>query len=214
MTAEPSGWNAYVAAVIRIETPRGVMWVRPAPITRTAGEYPDSEARAIHVLTAHNPGGKIASATANTAAEAKLAAELERRKLTWWPAAGGNPSWTHVEPGAAVIGIDEADAVALGAEFGQDAIFVLTPVNRRVVGCTDNQAVTTGWATEPDTGAAERSLSRLQVPESHIVVYSVLPVAPRVPTSRVSVPGSYWRMLASAPHSAHSAARPRTPISR
>ena len=159
MTAVPSGWNAYVAAVIRIKTPRGVIWVRPAPITRTAGEYPDPEAHAIYVITADNPGGQIASDTANAAAEARLAAELERRGLTWWPAAGGNPSWTHVEPGAAVIGMDDADAVALGAEFGQDAIFVLTPVDRRVVGCTDNRAVTTGWSTEPDTGAAERSLA-------------------------------------------------------
>ena len=59
---------------------------------------------------------------------------------------------THVEPGAAVIGIDEADAIALGAEFGQDAIFVLTPADRRVVGCTDKRVVTTGWSSELDAG--------------------------------------------------------------
>ena len=157
MTAEPSGWTAYVAAVIRIETPRGVVWVRPAPITRTAGEYPDPEARAIYVMTAHNPGGRIAPDTANTAAEARLAAELERRGLTWWPAAGGNPSWTHVEPGAAVIGMDETDALALGAEFGQEAIFVLTPVDRRVVGCAGKRVVATGWSTELDAGTGRRS---------------------------------------------------------
>jgi hypothetical protein len=80
----------------------------------------------------------------------RLAAELERRRLTWWSTAGGDPSWTHVEPGAAVIGVDEADAVALGAEFGQDAIFVLTPGDRRVVGCTDRRVVATGWSIEPN----------------------------------------------------------------
>lgn len=133
------------------------VWVRPTAVTRTTGEYPDPEARVIYVITAHNPGGKIASDTANAAAETRLTAELERRRVTWWPAAGGNPSWTHVEPGAAVIGIDETDAVALGAEFRQDAIFVLTPVDRRVVGCTDNRVVTTGWVTEPDSGAAGQS---------------------------------------------------------
>jgi hypothetical protein len=150
--------------VIRIETHGGVVWVRPAPITRTAGEYPDPEARAIYVMTAHNPGGRIASDTANAAAEGRLAAELERRKLTWWPTAGGNPSWTHVEPGAAVIGMDEADAVVLGAEFGQEAIFVLTPVDRRVVGCADKRVAVTGWSTEPDTGAAGRSLAISRFP--------------------------------------------------
>jgi hypothetical protein len=176
MTAEPTGWNAYVAAVIRIETPRGVVWVRPAPITHTAGEYPDPEARAIYVMTAHNPGGQIAPDTANTAAEAKLAAELERRELTWWSAAGGNSSWTHVEPGAAVIGIDEADALALGVEFGQEAIFVLTPVDRRVVGCTGNQVVRTGWATEPDAGGT-RSLPGSRFRVAHRLLVRATPTA-------------------------------------
>ena len=149
MTAEPSRWDAYVGAVIRIEAPGGVFWVRPAPVTLTTGEYPDPEGRAIYVVTAHNPGGRIASDTANATAEGRLAVELERRGLTWWPGAGGDPSWTHVEPGAAVIGMDEADAVALGAEFGQDAIFVLTPADRRVIGCTDKRVVATGWSSEP-----------------------------------------------------------------
>jgi Protein of unknown function (DUF3293) len=72
------------------------------------GEYPDPAGRAIYVPTAHNPGGQMASAMANASAEARLEAELERRGMMWWPAAGGDPSWTHVEPGAAVIGIEEA----------------------------------------------------------------------------------------------------------
>jgi hypothetical protein len=49
MTAEPSRWDAYVGAVIRIEAPDGVFWVRPAPVTLTTGEYPDPEGRAIYV---------------------------------------------------------------------------------------------------------------------------------------------------------------------
>ena len=155
MTAEPCGWNAYVTAVIWIEAPSGVVWVRPGPVTHTVGKYPDPEACVIYVMTAHNPGGRIASDTANAEAEARLAAELERRAVTWWPAAGGNLSWTHVELGAAVIGMDETDALALGAEFGQDAIFVLTPVDRRVVGCTDKRVAATGWSTEQDAGAGD-----------------------------------------------------------
>ena len=150
MNAEPGRWDAYIGAVMRIEAPSGVVWVRPAPVTCTTGEYPDPAGRVIYVITAHNPGGRIASDAANALAEAQLAAEIGRRGLTWWPAAGGDPSWTHVEPGAAVIGVDEADAVALGAEFGQDAIFVLTPADRRVVGCSDNRVMATGWSIEPD----------------------------------------------------------------
>jgi hypothetical protein len=151
MAAETGGWDAYAAAVIRIEAPSGVIWVRPAPVTRTAGDYPDPEGRAIYVITAHNPGGKMASDTENASAGTRLAEELERRGLKCWPAAGGDPSWTHVEPGAAVIGMDEADAVALGAEFGQDAIFMLTAADRRVIGCADRWVAATGWSVEPDT---------------------------------------------------------------
>jgi hypothetical protein len=77
MTAEPSGWAAYVGAVIRIEAPGGVVW-----------------------------------------------------------------------------------AVAPGAEFGQDAIFVLTPGDRRVVGCTGKRVVTTGWSIEPTLERAQRGLAR------------------------------------------------------
>jgi hypothetical protein len=150
MAEEPSAWSAYVSAMMRIEAPGGVFWVRPAPQASTTGEYPDPEGRPIYVLTAHNPGGRVAPDTANALAEKRLTAELERRGLTWWPAAGGDPSWTHVEPGAAVIDVAEDDVLALGAEFGQDAIFVLTPADRRIVGCTDKQVTVTGWSNEPD----------------------------------------------------------------
>jgi hypothetical protein len=47
-----------------------------------------------------------------------------------------------------VLGIDEAGALALGAEFGQEAIFVLTPADRRAVACAGGRAVATGWASE------------------------------------------------------------------
>ena len=63
---------------------------------------------------------------------------MRRRGLTWWPADGGDATWTHVEAGVALIGIAEADAIALGAEFRQDAIFVFSTANRRIVSCTDD----------------------------------------------------------------------------
>lgn len=150
MTANPDGWSAYIDAVLRIDAPGGVIWVQPAPVSTTSGEYPVPDGRVICVITAHNPGGRVASGAENAKAQARLAAELEERGLTWWPAAGGDPPWTHVEDSAAVIGMDEAEAIALGARFGQDAIFVLTPADRRVVGCTQRRIVATGWSIEPE----------------------------------------------------------------
>jgi hypothetical protein len=148
MTAEPSAWSAYVSAVMRIEAPGGVFWVRPASPASTTGEYPDPEGRPIYVLTAHNPGGQVIPDTENALAEERLVTELDRRGLTWWPAAGGDPSWTHVEPSAAVIDAGESDMLALGAEFDQDAIFILTPADRRIVSCIDQRVTVTGWSSE------------------------------------------------------------------
>ncbi len=160
MTGNSSGWSAYKDAVLRIEAPSGVIWVRPSPISLVSGKYPELQGRAICVITAHNPGGRLTSGADNAAAQAQLVAELEKRGLTWWPAAGGDPSWTHVEDSAAVIGMDEADAIALGAQFGQEAIFVLTPAFRHVIGCANRRISARGWSIEPEadvpaaTGAA------------------------------------------------------------
>jgi hypothetical protein len=64
-----------------------------------------------------------------------------------------------------VIGMDEADAVALGAEFGQEAIFVLTPAARRVVGCTDNRVVTNGMVHRAERWSGATVVIRFNVPE-------------------------------------------------
>jgi hypothetical protein len=102
------------------------------------------------VVTAHNPAGRPASDATNAAAQARLVSDVRQRGLTWWPADGGDATWTHVEASVALIGIAEADAIALGAEFKQDAIFAFSTASRRVVSCTDARVETTGWSCEPD----------------------------------------------------------------
>ena len=154
MAEKPGRWDAYEHAVLRIEAPGGAIWVRRMSVLRTAGEYPDPDGRTIYVITAHNPGGRLAPGAENAAAQARLAAELERRGLTWWPAAGGNPSWKHVEASAAVVGIDAADAIALGTQFGQDAIFALSPRYRQILGCAGRRVTSTGWSIEPEPDVA------------------------------------------------------------
>jgi hypothetical protein len=116
------------------------------------GNYPDAAGRVICVTTAHNPGGRAASDQENAAAQRRLEDELTQRGWTWWPAAGGDASWTHIEASAAVIGAPEAEVAALGAGFGQDAIFVLDQKWRRIVDCVTGRTATTGWTVEADAG--------------------------------------------------------------
>jgi Protein of unknown function (DUF3293) len=147
-------WDAYFQASLRIETLSGAVWVHPAPAGVNEGDYPDAAGRVICVITAHNPGGRAASDQENAAAQRRLEDELAQRGWTWWPAAGGDASWTHVEASSAVIGAPEAEVAALGADFGQDAIFVLDQKWRRIVDCVSGRAATTGWTVEPEAGNA------------------------------------------------------------
>jgi hypothetical protein len=149
-------WSAYAAAVVRLETPDGVVWVNPAPVTQTRSNYPDPDGRVICVVTAHNPQGQTVSEKQNAKAERRLERELKRRGWTWWPAAGGDPAWKHVETSAAVVGVEESEVAALGAEFGQEAIFVLTPASRRVLSCVGNRELSTGWYADWEASATVR----------------------------------------------------------
>lgn len=153
MAGNPDKWSAYVGAVLRIEAPSGVVWMGSAPDACTKGAYPDPHGRVICVITAHNPGGQVVSAQENAGRQERLERELERRGWTWWRAAGGDPSWEHVEASAAVVGVAESEVVALGAEFGQDAIFVLSPAGRRIVGCLSSGDVSTGWSVTDERPA-------------------------------------------------------------
>jgi hypothetical protein len=138
-------WDAYLSAEIRIDLPAGAIRVFPAPAMQASGRFPDPAGQPVAVLTAHNPGGVVAGPAANARAQALLEGELASRGRAWWPAAGADPSWSHVEDGVAVPGISEAEALELGARFGQEAIFVLTPGSRRVIECATGRRSVTGW---------------------------------------------------------------------
>lgn len=145
-------WDAYLSAEIRIDLPHGAIRVFPAPAMQASGQFPDPAGRPVTVLTAHNPGGVVAAPAANARAQALLESELASRGRAWWPAAGADPSWSHVEDGVAIPGISEAEALELGAAFGQEAVFVLTPASRRLIDCVTGRRSVTGWVivTEAD----------------------------------------------------------------
>jgi hypothetical protein len=51
-------WSAYAAAVLRLETPDGVMRVKPASAGQTRSEHPAPLGQTICAITAHNPQGR------------------------------------------------------------------------------------------------------------------------------------------------------------
>ncbi|MBV2354194.1 DUF3293 domain-containing protein [Streptomyces sp. J2-1] len=121
------------------------------------GSFPELAGSAtLHVITAWNPRGRTASAEFNARAQGLLLDELDRRPLTWWPAAGGDAYGTHVEESVAVVGISDGAARELGRRFGQDAIFVWTPDAWRVSACDSDTSAVSGWAVFARSGRTSR----------------------------------------------------------
>lgn len=120
-------WDGYLAAHTWVMLD-GVWW-HAAP-----GAAGAAELRAVgHVITAHNPGGQWLDDEANAARHAELLAACDRSATT--PSWGGSPDGRHLEEGVFVLGLDDAEAVALGRRFGQDAIYQLAPGERLLVPC-------------------------------------------------------------------------------
>jgi hypothetical protein len=76
-------------------------------------------------VTACNPRSRRLAAAANRARMARLGTVVRDRGFQSWPATGGDDSavWPP-EPSLLVLGMTEAEAVALGRAFEQNAILV------------------------------------------------------------------------------------------
>ena len=88
------------------------------------------------VLTAWNPGSEPFSDTENAERHWQLCARLDELGHTWLPALGTSPDGSWSEESVAVPGLDRETALALGREFGQEAVFEVTAEYLRVHGCS------------------------------------------------------------------------------
>ena len=152
---QSGAWDAYVTTEVRIEVPGGAVRVFAAPPFQASGSYPDPAGRPIAVITAHNPYGRVVSPEENEKAQADLEAGLTSQGREWWPAAGADPTWTHVEQSVAIPGMDEAEARELGARLHQEAIFIVTPASRKVIDCLSGHRSITGWVIAAEADLAE-----------------------------------------------------------
>ena len=101
-----------------------------------ANDWPAPLARLrlpITLVTGWNPGGEEADPNANRVANRRLRAAIEARGWAWRPALGRARDGSWAEPGFAVGGLDETSAAALGREWGQLAVYVVTPAEVAVL---------------------------------------------------------------------------------
>lgn len=145
--AQATPWSHYLCAVVDIAFPARSVRVTRSPRGVSDLPYPLRSAETIHIITAFNPGGRNATAQANLRAQHELLHHISVRGLQWWPAVGGALDDSHAEISAAVVGMDDAQAQALGRRLGQDAVFAWSPSSWRLLACADTarDSVSAGW---------------------------------------------------------------------
>ncbi|HRQ88317.1 MAG TPA: DUF3293 domain-containing protein [Bacteroidia bacterium] len=74
------------------------------------------------IVTAWNPDGEKASPEENEEADRHLRSELERLGFESFPVTGGNPDFSHAEPGYGIV-CNRAEGVLLARRFRQEAFY-------------------------------------------------------------------------------------------
>jgi hypothetical protein len=80
--------------------------------------------------------------------QAALEAELGLRGVPLLAAVGVDPATGRTEVGVAVRGLPEAEVLALGLRYGQDAVFAWTPAEWAIVACQGGRRAAWGWTLE------------------------------------------------------------------
>ncbi|MEZ5321456.1 MAG: DUF3293 domain-containing protein [Microthrixaceae bacterium] len=94
----------------------------------------------VFVLTAWNPG-RTRPLADNIEANRRLERLIEDRGFSWCTAVGASPDGSWSEDGFAVSGPDREEAVALGARFGQMAIYELDRDRVLIVTCPEGRVI-------------------------------------------------------------------------
>lgn len=90
----------------------------------------------LHVITAWNPGDARPTRAENDAANERLYEKLVELGLDPVPAVGADPDSDHFEESWAIVGLDDESARAIGAAFGQVAVFRLANGVQTVLACS------------------------------------------------------------------------------
>jgi hypothetical protein len=150
-------WSVYARLVVEIdagddvegsvrgdERGDGPIVIRAAPVGQL-GSWPFSSLEPVHVLTAWNPGTARPGSETNRREQARLEDELRPLASALWAAHGTDPASGAGDEGVAVQGLAEETVRALGARYGQDAIFSWSPSAWAIVSCRGARREVAGW---------------------------------------------------------------------
>ena len=139
-------WASYERTVVEILRPGGgSLLVRSAPdVHEDSWPWPDR--KPVHLLTAWDPGLERPGVDVNRMRQAALEADLELLSGQLLVAIGVDSATGRREEGVVVRGVPEAEVLALGVRFGQDAVFSWTPAEWAIVACRGGRRLASGWS--------------------------------------------------------------------
>lgn len=130
---DPNLVEAYARTLYEVRLPSGAVVLRVE--ARAIGDVGCLLGRSVAVVTAYNPGLARPSEDENRRANGRLEREIEERRWEYYPALGYSPDRSHQEPSFAILDLSDDEARALGARYGQAAVFFWDGARGRLVWC-------------------------------------------------------------------------------
>ncbi len=125
--------RAYLATVINVEIEPG-RWV---VIDEAVRSFPTP----LHVVTPWNPFSVVLSDEANSERMTGLISDLAKTSATWFNATGSSPDGEWSEDSLLVVGMVRSEAIGIGRQHDQHAIFEVTDEELIVLGCDETWEV-------------------------------------------------------------------------
>lgn len=139
-------WQAYVQTHIVVPSSRyASLTVTTAPLGVTEGPFADDPEKPLYIITAHNPGRLVSDEDNEWAHQGLWESLLPLNPSPIGQAAGYSPDGAHSELSFAVGRISRQQALELGAEFGQEAIFIWTVDQLEIVATDGSRTDAYGW---------------------------------------------------------------------
>jgi hypothetical protein len=144
-------WSAYARTIVQIVRPAQgdfvtVHGVAPGAPLGANGRWPWPSEETVCILTAWDPGAERPGMEVNRRRGEELESVVRLRASRVLHAVGVDPTSGHREEGIAALGLSVDDAVALGALYRQEAIFVWTPDAWSIVSCRDDRRLDASWS--------------------------------------------------------------------
>jgi hypothetical protein len=139
-------WDGFAEAVVRVMLDEATPVILvPAP-PGSVGHYPFEGP--VYIVTAYNPRGDRVDEATNQRSHAELVATAAAAGWSALPTVGSGPNGSMPEPGLAILDISLDEAVALGARFGQVAVYAWHPDRLEIVGVFEDHKRSLGWRVE------------------------------------------------------------------